>query len=277
MIKTKPIFILGSGRCGTYQIIKLIEKNKKIEAHHEYLFETILKPAVLYRMGHLNKRQVKKILASSYAPAIHYSSAKYWIDSSNALPYLIQPLYELFPNAHFIHLLRDGRKVVSSFYNKFSSVMYEDHCVNILMQWLKKPSSKIEPPNEKKYWRPIPVKGDRFACEFKKFNQFERLCYYWRDINLKIDSTLSKIPKKQKYQFHLENIVADKTELARLLDVMSIKYNPNFLKILKKPVNVHIPKNYLLTQSELKRFMAIAGDAMEIFGYHSTTEYEVAY
>ena len=61
----------------------------------------------------------------TYKSSIHYSDKK-WVDSSNALPWIIKPLSKIFPDAYFIHLIRDGRKVVSSFYNKFGDIMYEE-------------------------------------------------------------------------------------------------------------------------------------------------------
>ena len=48
---TKIVFILGSGRCGTYQIAEILRKEEMIGAYHEYMFEMMLKPAVMYRMG----------------------------------------------------------------------------------------------------------------------------------------------------------------------------------------------------------------------------------
>ena len=258
-------------------MVKLLENIKSVEAHHEYIFETILKPAVLYRLGYLNKEKVKNVLVSSYVSAIYYSKKKFWIDSSNALPHIIEPLFELFPNAHFIHLLRDGRKVVSSFYNKFSSLLYDDRCVKIITQWLGNPKIYKEPPNEKKYWRPIPQQDERFAKSFKNFSQFQRICFYWQDINLRIHNSLLKIPSSQKSKFYLEDLVTSPKELEQFLKILNIKYKLLFFKKLKRPLNVHIPKNYMMNKLQLKQFDEIAGDAMRLFGYNDRKEYEVKY
>src|SRR3569832_1837627 len=108
MNSTVPVFILGSGRSGTLQVVKLLENIEGIQANHEYLFEKILKSAVLYRMGVVGDEEIKKLLMETYVPAVYYANTPIWLDSSNALPWIVKPLHELFPNARFIHLLRGG-------------------------------------------------------------------------------------------------------------------------------------------------------------------------
>lgn len=277
MNNTKPVFILGSGRSGTFQMVKLLESLDGIEAHHEYLFENILKASVLYRMGSVDKSSIKSLLTSTHGAALHYSEMTYWVDSSNALPWIVEPLFELFPNAHFIHLLRDGRKVVSSFYNKFTEVMYDDRCVAIVNDWLADPARNIEPSAEKKYWRPFPLKNERFAKEFSGFDRFQRLCYYWQDANLQIKYALEKIPVSQQATLYLEDVVSTPMDLARFLSVFNIPYEDRYMDTLRRPVNVHIPKNFPFTEAQYAQFEAIAGDAMRVFGYHNRKEYEVEY
>lgn len=277
MNSTIPIFILGSGRSGTLQMVKLLKTFGGIEAHHEYLFENILKTAVLYRMGVADKTAVKKLLTATHSAALHYSDAVYWVDSSNALPWIVEPLYELFPHAHFIHLLRDGRKVVSSFYNKFTEVMYEDRTVGIVDSWLADPMGTVEPPAEKKYWRPFPIMGERFAEEFCDFDRFQRLCYYWQDCNLRIKAALKLVPTVQQTTLHLEDLVAQPATLERFVGVFGIDYEERFMDMLKRPVNVHTPKNFPLTETQYAQFEAIAGEAMHVFGYHERKEYLVEY
>jgi len=277
MNPTTPVFILGSGRSGTFQMIKLLEAINNIEAHHEYLFENILKTSVLYRMGMADKKDVKSLLNSTHAAALHYSNAIYWVDSSNALPWIVEPLHELFPHARFIHLLRDGRKVVSSFYNKFVKVIYDDHSVDIVKAWLADPARKVEPPAEKKYWRPFPIKDERFVAEFSAFDRFQRLCYYWQDCNLWIKDALNHVPVNQKITLHLEDVVSKPDVLEQFLAVFEVTYDERFMDLLKRPVNVHIPKNFPFTATQYAQFNAIAGNAMQVFGYDTREEYQVEY
>ena len=275
--KTIPVFILGSGRCGTFLMSKLLEGVGELEAHHEYLFENILKSAVLYRMKAIKSEDVSSILTTTHRPAIHYTEAKFWVDSSNALPWIVKPLYEMFPNARFIHLIRDGRKVVSSFYNKFSEVVYDDRCVSIVNHWLENPQTLQEPPPEKKYWRPFPVKGEPFFDEFKKWDRFQRLCYYWQDVNLSIRNSLEEIPDVQKCFVRLEDLTSNPDVLKDFLNIFDTEINEKFIGVLKKPENVAVPKNFPLSQKQRKEFTDICSNAMTIFGYNSEKEYDVIY
>ena len=91
MNETFPVFILGSGRSGTFQMVKMLENIEGIQAHHEYLFENILKPSVLYRMGVIGDEEIKNVLKETHVPAVHYANTPVWVDSSNALPWIVKP------------------------------------------------------------------------------------------------------------------------------------------------------------------------------------------
>ena len=277
MKSTQPVFILGSGRSGTFQIFKLLEGVDGIESHHEYLFENILKTSVMHRMGLVTSENVKSILNSTHGAAIHYSNARYWLDSSNALPWIIQPLYELFPDAYFIHLIRDGRKVVSSFYHKFGNIMYADYDVGVLRNWMNNPMGSVEPPPEKKYWRPLPIQGEHYFKEFESFDRFQRLCYYWQDVNMCIKRSFATIPSNQQLTLRLEDVVKYPEKLEKILMAFGIKYNDSFMRYLDRPVNVHIPQNFPLSTIQNTQFHIIAGHAMTVFGYDKREEYDVIY
>ena len=277
MKKTIPVFILGTGRCGTLQMAKLLQGIPSIEVHHEYLFENILKTASLFRMGAVRFNEVIDVLKNNHESAIYYSSANYWVDSSNALPWIVEPLRQLFPNAKFIHLLRDGRKVVSSFYHKFSDKMYENSSVKVVKQWLDSGKKTVEPPSEKKYWRPFPVENELYYREFGVFNQFQRLSYYWVDCNMRIHDSLLSVPNEQKLTVKLEDVIVDSDVLAKFLNVFNVPYEEKYMDSLKKPVNVAAPKDFLLTEQERMEFKQIAGTAMNLFGYGDKEEYQVVY
>jgi hypothetical protein len=275
MINTQPIFILGSGRSGTLQIAELFQSTEVVESHHEYLFESMLKPSVLYKMNQISDEDIRSILKEVYVPAIHYSSNEFWVDSSNALPWIVKPLYDLFPNAIFIHLIRDGRKVVSSFFHKFEGIIYDDNCVSILMNWLE--GNDIIPPPEKKYWRPMPLPEDALYKDFCSYDRFERLCYYWKEVNVSIQSSFAFIPEAQKYTFKLEDIVSDESKLKSFFNAAKVPYDNIYFQTLKRPVNVEKPKNNLLSSDEKIKFNRLCHDTMQKFEYLEKDEYLVKY
>jgi hypothetical protein len=275
--KTQPVFVIGTGRSGTYQLSKLFQGIDEIEVKHEYLFENFLKSCVLYRMGIIDEEKIVKLITSDYLGAIKYNNTKFWLDCSNALAWIVEPLYKVFPEAKFIHVVRDGRKVVSSFYNKFEDVMYNDKDVSVLLRWLKNSSQNVEPPSEKKYWRPVPSKGERYYNEFSEFSRYQRLCYYWQDCVMKINESFQKIPDSQKFVFSFEDILYSNVTLKDYLNIFELDINSKFLAKLKKPINVEIPKDFPLTEEQTYHFWEIAGDAMKFYNYKIDEEYDVRY
>lgn len=256
---------------------QLLTSTGAATAHHEYAFESTLRQAVLLQMEMIDGAIISQFIQSNHKSAIHYSTQPFWCDSSNALPWIIQPLYETFPNAKFIHLIRDGRKVVSSFYHKFEKIIYADEDVAILNQWINDPSSCPMPPPEKKFWRPIPTKDSADYAAFSEFNRWQRLSYYWQLVNQKIQQSMSALPAANCHFVRLEELTTQPALLSSLFEFIGLPYRESYFEQIQKPVNVAIPKNFQISDNELEQFNAIAGPTMLQFGYKSEREYELKY
>ena len=63
-MKTQPIFILSSGRSGTYSIYNALKNEKEVDIYHEF-FEETLRNSVSYHMG-LIKKRISDFLDLSY-------------------------------------------------------------------------------------------------------------------------------------------------------------------------------------------------------------------
>jgi hypothetical protein len=212
-----------------------------------------------------------------HAAAVHYSQAAYWVDCSNKLSWIIEPLLEVFPRARFIHLTRDGRKVAGSFFNKLAPEVYDDESVAALMAWLKDPRLP-EPPPEKKYWWNVPQPGQPFHAEFPSFDQFQRICYHWREVGRVIGESFTSVPESQRLTIKLEDITADRAALTRLLSMVGLEFREPLFEALQTPQNVFFPMDFMLTGEQLAQFKAIAGDTMSALGYDvDSPMYEVKY
>ena len=274
MSEKKVIFILGSGRCGTHSFFKALNNFKQIESHHEFFFEPTLRIATSYHMNKISKTNVKKFIIENHLFSVNNSEKKIWVNSCNALPWLTKVLIEIFPQAKFLHLVRNGKKVVSSFYNKFNDEMYKHINILKLINFLEgNKSAKIS--SEKKYWRPIPFDDKEELNKFIKLGQFYRICKYWSDINFKIEENLKLTDKK--YFFKFEDISSRKKslELTNFLEIRKKDIN-QFYDSFKKPMNVRIPKNFMMNNSQKKIFNKICGDQMLKYNY-GEEEYEVEY
>lgn len=275
---TTPVFILSSGRSGTQMVDKLLKIIPEYESHHEFLCTHVQPLAARYFMGLISRDEVLKALREVYVPAVHYSSAKFFADSSNKLSWLIDPLFELFPGAKFIHLVRDGRKVVSSYFHKLGDEIYDDVSVHIMREWLKSPDRYPMPPPEKKYWWNIPQPGQPFAEEFPTFSQLQRIAYHWVEINRAIDGALPAVPPAQQLLIRLEDLVSYEETVRELLQFLEVHgHQEQFVEMLKRPHNVNIPRNFYLSPEQSAQFWAIAGATMARFRYEEKEEYAVTY
>ena len=129
--------------------------------------------------------------------------------------------------------------------------------------------------SEKKYWRPIPFDDKKELKKFIQLGQFYRICKYWTDINYKIEENLKKT--NNKYFFKFEDIVSKKKslDLARFLELKEDDLGL-FYNIFKKPLNVTIPKNFMMNESQKKIFNKTCGKQMLNYSY-GVDEYEVKY
>jgi sulfotransferase family protein len=273
---TVPYFLVGSGRSGTRTIFKLLSGVPGLEVHHEFVCTHIQQIAALYYMGLMPRAELLAKLRDLHGGAIFYTSADRWMDCSNKLSWIIEPLLEMFPNARFIHLARDGRKVANSYFHKLSDEMYDDESVAIVQRWLADRSLPMPPP-EKKYWWNIPQPGQPWHAEFPRFNQFQRACYQWAEANRAIVEQLARVPAGQRHFVRLEELVSDRGVLRGLLDFIGIPFEEHFFEFLQTPQNVIFPMDFKLTGEQQVEFDRIGGGMMERLGYANTEEYEVNY
>src|SRR3990172_8891059 len=239
--ETQPVFIVSSGRSGTQMCHKLLSTFPEVEAHHEYLCTHVQPLAVLHYIGHVSHEEATKQLGKLHGAAIYYSDANLWADSSNKLSWLIAPLIELFPNAKFVHLVRDGRKVASSFFHKLTDEIYDDWSVEVVRQYMTEPDQNPCPPPEKKYWWNRPAPGHPLERQFDDFNQFQRICFHWAEVNRVILRDLEHVPADQRILVKLEELVSMRDEAERFLGFLGLKCTDFHFALLKRPHNIHHP------------------------------------
>jgi hypothetical protein len=258
MRDTQLVFVVGSGRCGTRMIKTLFSGVEHIEARHEYMRNAFQREAALYHMGRCSRSQIANLMLDTYGSASHYSPAKYFMDSNQHLSWIVDVLAETFP-AKFVHLVRDGRKVVSSFFHKLS--IFDDRSAQITRDWLR--NGGIWPPKDEKFWQIAAEEPD----------MFKRICVHWRETNKAI---LSHIPANS-IRVKLEDLSSDKAELEKLLNFVDVPYDNSFMDAMQKPKHVYVPVDYPLTEEQTETFNAICGDMMKTLGYEGKEEYRVNY
>ena len=267
-INSKPLFIVGSGRNGTRSIFRMLRGNSKIEAHHEYMCENIQKISCLYSMGCISKEECKEEVFRHYFSAINYSRKEIWLDSSNKASWIIDILAEVFPDSRFIHLIRDPRRVVPSFYYKLREEMYDDESVRCLADWINNGMNKNEtPPLEKKYWWKLKTNFSIVDENEISLSRFEKVCRHWLEINKCIDSSLLKISKDRYSVFTLEELVKSKESLNLFLIFLDLEPTNYYFDFLQKPRNVFLPLEFNCTKDQEIILKRICEEKGSEYGY----------
>ena len=271
---TKPIFVVSSGRSGSQLIEKLFSSIKTYDAHHEYLCTHVQSLAMQKYMNLKENKDIVNDLKLIYSQAVKFSKKKYFLDSSNKLSWLIDELSKVFDDAKFVYIYRDGRNVVSSFYNKLSQEMYDDYSVSTLIDFLESGKDSLRPPPEKKYWWPIPL--DSRLDEFKLMSRFERVCFYWTEVNETILESLKNLKESSYISFDLNTLTTNYDIFSEFLEFLDVKPSKDLFNIIQKPHNIHIKKDFGLTEDQNKIFNLLCGRMMKKLGYsgsYSETKY----
>lgn len=272
---TRPIFVIGSGRSGTRSIFRMLTGEAECAIHHEYQCLEVQKIAALYAMKVLSKAAAIKRLSGIYIPAVHHSKKRFWIDSSNKCSWIIELLVEIFPDAKFVLLTRNGKKVVPSFYYKLSQEMYDDEAVDTMMLWLSG-SETVEPPTEKRFWWFIPREPKRLE-KFKKYDQFERVCFHWAEVHRVALKQLEGLPENQYRIIKFEDFISTPSVVKSFCEFMGFGDTEFMLEYLKTPRNAFYPMDTNIPNSRLNDFESICGETMDLLGYDRGANYVVEY
>lgn len=275
MNNTSAVFFVGSGRCGTFQITKSLEADPSFESHHEFHFEPLLKQGLLHYYGLSEVSETRRILRESIGSSIHYSEKENWADCSNALPWVVDCLASEFPRAKFVFLVRDGRKVVTSFFHKFEELVYPTRQANQFLSWFRN-RDEIPPPPLKTYWRPVPREPVELEI-FEKWSRFERLCWYWSEVNRVALCQFADVSDERVKLVKFEDLCSDPDERAALRQFVGVREDSGALQSFDRPVNVGVPKNFTMSPEQESQFNEICSGIMSELGYAERDTYNVSY
>lgn len=248
-----------------------------VDMHHEYMVDHVQPLGVRRYLGLADRAEALKTLTKTHVAATRYSTAALWGDSSNKLSWLIPELAELLPDARFVHLVRDGRKVASSYFHKLGGECYDDRSNEILQAHYDDPAHVPAPPPEKKYWWPVPRRDDPMAQPFRAFGQFERIAWHWAEINGTILNGLSSLPSRQHLFVRLEDLLVSPQLVRSLFEFLGLSYRDEHFAIFARPHNVNRPEDRPLTQAQRAAFDSIASPMADQLGYAERAEYVVNY
>jgi hypothetical protein len=284
----KPVFILGNPRSGTSLLRLMISSHSKISIPPESGFlvwwyakyklwtrddsgnETRisdfigdLRTSKKIETWNLDYDQIKNLikyeLPANYAELsslVYYAYAQirkknisYWGDKNNYYIAHLNELLEIYPNAFFIHIIRDGRDVACSYLN----------LVNL------DSSSPYKP---------------------KLPDEIVQIAKEWADNNLKIEKFLKNLKPANKFVLKYEDLIEEPANCLQLIcEFLKLPYEETMMdfnktekepemfmdwkkKTLEKPdpANKNIYLKFL-TPADIDLFNRNAADVLNSYGY----------
>jgi hypothetical protein len=225
-------------------------------------------------MGLAGTGEVRAALDACHAAAVRLSPAAVWGDCSNKLAWIVPILAEAFPAARIAHVVRDGRKVASSYFHKLADECYDDAAVAALAAYV---AGAPAPPPEKRFWWPLPPPGHPLHQRFATFDRFQRIAFHWAESNRQIDLAARALPAGTVARFALEDLVADEARLRAFFAFLDLPWDPTHFAALRRPHNVNRPEDHPLTDVQRLQFDDIAGTMMDRMGYGGRPEYRMDY
>jgi hypothetical protein len=123
----KPIFIVGAGHSGTSLLNQVLSKHPSIVSWHEnnkvWIWGNVFKNSDLLTEADLTPK-IKKHIENRFVKYLQKSGKQRICDKTPRNCLRISFVLAVFPDAKIIHIVRDGRSVISSTKNQLAQKSY---------------------------------------------------------------------------------------------------------------------------------------------------------
>lgn len=236
-------FILAIGRSGTKFLADLLDKAPGTLVVHEPIQDDFQ----AYQEGFHSEAKAEHYIQSLRKKEIYLRLGNQHIDTYGEVNGVLRrhclALKKEFPNAKFIHLIRDGRDVVRSM--------------------ISRKTMTVEDPNTKHI---SPRLEDVWFDKWSEMSRFEKLCWYWQ-----VENRYLRINIQKRVQ--LEKVIADYEYFQKyVLKPLELEITEDvWRKDIDSPKNVtkeyKIPHWSEWDYDMMQKFFAICGEEMKKNGY----------
>ncbi|QTA90027.1 hypothetical protein [Desulfonema magnum] len=261
--KQPPVFAIGTGRCGTHFIARLMEEDHMIASFHTdtvggMIGDSFLQYCLWNRLpidlyGFLAKRQ--ELTNSST------SLKKVYFEANPYLSLAIPILYDQF-KAKFIFMIRNPRDTVKSHYNKGwyrVAPLKENLDLSLGYQY------HHDAPN-KFFGRIVPHRQE--FSRWLSLTQIGKIAWMWNTINLEIKNKLNQIPQEQYMIVKLEQIDYNMySSLHSFIGGLLPFSKKKFEKIKKVKPGKGKKRSYTWNKQEENEFISETQKARDFFKY----------
>jgi len=239
----KTIIVTGMGRSGSTFLANLADQSVDATGRHEYFGDKFFQGLSYYSPDHPHLTAQLAERASQ----MQQTGVRLFVDVDPFVRYGLTAIRSALPKAMLFHLVRNGRRVIFSMYQRTSYTLREKR-------------QPVLPLEEKEY------------MEWRHYSRFEKLCWYWAD-------AVQMLLAAQLPVLRLEDITTDFSALqTNFLEPCGIdlpqseweaqrhrRINTNRIQI-KHLFRGKPPKLIWDAQAE-QQFQKICGSAMSALGY----------
>jgi len=250
-------FILGTGRCGTQTLSRVLDSAPDCVCLHEGAT-----PDGTARIGSLIP-QFPQAYASSDAPAalaplFGDARADYFqrqlargisVGEANPFAYpFIGFLNHEFPDCKFIHLVRNGYDTVVS--------------------WEARKRTTYPKPGKAYSMavaaKPVPGPGDEFYSAWEGFTRRQKITWFWAHVNRRIEDRLQQVPEQRRLLVRLEDLSEERLDEIAAFVGISGRWDRSAFAVHNRSAR-KIRRAW--STAELAQLKTIAGDVMQRYGY----------
>ena len=198
-------FVLTTGRSGSTTMARVMSHVPGCVCLHEPE-PALICEAPRYRYGEVGSEEMRAFISSTRSTLM--KGKKIYGESNQNLSLVMPELFNVFPDAKYIWLLRNGLDVVGSMSTRGD---YRK----------EKPPNYDELAPDNKQWHDCRIQGDLCGSvseeQWKKMDTFERCCWYWSYVNRTIKSDFESLQKDGYYLLRLEHLSSNIMPLCKWL------------------------------------------------------------
>ena len=208
----QPIFIIGAPRSGTTFLGSCVAEIPEISYHFEPVATKAASRCIYDQEWEFGKTKRFYNLVYAWLMRLHTDGDLRFAEKTPRNCFVIDFLRQAFPDAQFIHIVRDGRDVALSYSKK---------------PWLQAASAKSGKTEPGGYaYGPYPrfwVEPDRVE-EFEATSDIHRCVWAWRRFTDSALTACQQLPTAQYHELRYENLAKHpRMEAEKMLDFMGIK------------------------------------------------------